>query len=483
MSSSSWVLGPYLGHLSNREAEYQAQNILVKDEDGRLQFTPFTRRIRTFPTELLAEIFTLCVPDDDFVAADPDEAPLVLCGVCHRWREVSLTTPKLWSSLYVDLDWAGRSEGYIDLCETWLDRAGRSPLSLFLHATDVYTVPFGDTPIHIGSLLQTIHGLSRRWQNIVVHLEPADVDMWEALFFGAKYPRLEKLTIHEYNPYTIHPDFPSFYDAPRLREIVAPIDEDALSVERFPWEQITTFRSREITLSSCLEILDDASDLVNGTFEVRGGRLGDHPSIISQIHLQSLILTEEPMIVLDRLTAPVLTNLTLRFPSYRDSLGGENAVSSFLSFVSRSSLRLRSLALSFMPATAENLIECLKAVPSLMHLKLEPPRAVDVNTLVAQLTGDSDFLPELESLHMFCTDRHSRQPQVVARMLRWRWDAVGITRLRSFQMSGSYRELFEDEDANAEFERLGEEGMDLDPELVGSLYDDLFAISTGLRDD
>jgi hypothetical protein len=193
-----------------------------------------------------------------------------------------------------------------------------------------------------------------------------------------------------------------------------------------------------------------------------------------------------PMIILNCLKAPALKNLTLQFAYFYGSHAWSHSwdVSPFLSFVSRSSFQLQSLALSLMPTTTEILIECLKAIPSLVHLKLEPPRFVNMNTVFTQLIGNSDFLPKLESLHMFFsihTGMHSITSSVVVEMLCWRWAGVGVTRLKSFQMAqSSFRLVMFDEAAQSELQRLEEEGLEL---YVGKPRPgiDSFGISTGFN--
>ncbi|KAJ6470127.1 hypothetical protein C8R47DRAFT_1149577 [Mycena vitilis] len=62
------------------------------------------------PTELLADIFMMSLSLD--VQAQwnvrvvekprilrPSEAPLIVASVCRRWREVAISTPRLWLSL------------------------------------------------------------------------------------------------------------------------------------------------------------------------------------------------------------------------------------------------------------------------------------------------------------------------------------------------------------------------------------------------
>ncbi|KAF7337892.1 hypothetical protein MVEN_02012300 [Mycena venus] len=461
----SFALGP----LSNREPVYQRQNSLVVDKHGRLRYAALSRRALALPVEILAEIFIYCLPEDDFVTPSLTTAPLAVCGVCHQFREVALSTPRLWSSLVIDMQLA-RAAGYIDLYQMWLLRARRAPLSLAIQDDGEMQNP----PKSVRSLLQTIAKLSPQWRNVDVDLE-VDID---GLLFSSEvdakraYPLLEKVALAYTNP----SDFSiSFCNAPRLREIFAPVYPPVAQID-FPWAQITTFRTCDIDLSSFLQILSNASNLVNGSFTLRGDGSTLPTSILSLDHLQSLslagMLVSEavriPMSVLECLKTPALKSLTLQFAYYYGSHVWTNSwdVSPFLSFISRSSFQLSSLALSLAPMQTDSLIDCLRKVPSLAHLKLEPLRDVDMNTIFAQFNGDSTFLPKLESAHIFFsihTSIYTIDPDVMARMLRWRWDAaVGIARLRSFYMAeSSYRQPFVDEKANAEFERLKDEGMDL----------------------
>ncbi|KDQ27363.1 hypothetical protein PLEOSDRAFT_1026266, partial [Pleurotus ostreatus PC15] len=60
--------------------------------------------IRRIPPEILAEIFVATI--DDTTLCDPldyDEMPWLLGRVCHSWRMVTESTPKLWSRIRVEL--------------------------------------------------------------------------------------------------------------------------------------------------------------------------------------------------------------------------------------------------------------------------------------------------------------------------------------------------------------------------------------------
>ncbi|KAF8205659.1 hypothetical protein K438DRAFT_1757013 [Mycena galopus ATCC 62051] len=271
---SSFALGP----LSNRDPQYQDQNTLVVDKDGRLRYAPVSRRALALPLEILAEIFTYCVPDDrEFIIPTLTTMPLVLCGLCRQWREVAISTPELWNSLVLVMELAAEAEGYVDLCRTWLSRARRSPLSLYLQ------VEKRDLTKTVRSLLQTIVALLPQWRNIHVFL---GVDITGLLFERAEkkgFPLLEKFTFTSDTSPSQTPI--SFCNASRLREIDFTSAYPPVSPIHFPWAQITTFRTSDITVSSCLEILRTAPNLINGTFDIRRGSTVPTTSVLSVEHL------------------------------------------------------------------------------------------------------------------------------------------------------------------------------------------------------
>jgi hypothetical protein len=475
-----------LGALSNRHFEFKTQNILIRNKDGRVRFAPLSPHSPTLPPELLAEIFIHCLPNDDFIIPDPTTAPLVLCGVCHRWREIALATPRLWSSLDIEMEALGADarEPGVNACRlysTWLSRARSTPLSLSLLDSDDWVARRSGR-----ALLEQIAKLSPRWRNIEVDL---DLNLAEVLFSSngsrkRKFLLLEKLTIISVARSNTSI---SFRHAPRLRELFLPRYPPRRHIH-FPWAQIITFRTCSILPHSCLKILHRALNLVNAAFDLRDDTSTvprPSSSNISHMHLQSLSLSGKAVIgiplILNCLKTPALKDLTLRFDG--TGLSYSRDVSPFLSFVSRSSFQLHSLALSLMPSTTDSLIQCLKAVPSLVHLKLEPQRVIDMNAIFAQLTRHPDFLPKLESLHLFSAHTgppHSVTASVLVEMLCWRWAAVGITRLRSFQMAhSSYLLRFRDEEARSEFRRLKKEGMVL--YLGMERHIDSFRINTALH--
>ncbi|KAJ7623479.1 hypothetical protein FB45DRAFT_709528, partial [Roridomyces roridus] len=82
------------------------------------------------PPEITALIFVHCLPEDEFIKPDLLEAPLVLLRICEQWREIAMTTPALWSSLSINLEWFRDLKKLDILCCDWISRAGSMPLSI-----------------------------------------------------------------------------------------------------------------------------------------------------------------------------------------------------------------------------------------------------------------------------------------------------------------------------------------------------------------
>ncbi|KAJ7845575.1 hypothetical protein B0H13DRAFT_2095143, partial [Mycena leptocephala] len=441
-------------------AEYQTQNVLLTDKDGRLRFSPFVRRGPTLPPEILAEIFIHCLPTvQEFVTPDLTTTPLILCGICRRWRDVALSTPKLWTSLHVQFS----AYETVDFCQMWLSRARGAPLALSLEDDYWYTsAPAAFTD----PLLTSIVGLSQQWQKLALGIGGDLVN--SILPLQGTFPLLEKFSI------SVLPDSdPQIYfrDAPKLRNVSVPKYYPQIQL---PWHQLTTFCVNDIEISCCLEILRNSPNLLNGTFHIWGDSLALPIFILHHTHLECLTLGTadegEPLIpisLLNFLQIPTLTSLTLDFRNYASNVVD---ISPILRFLSRSIAQLQTLVISCMRTTMENLIECLKATPSLVHLELEylRRRPIGMDAIFIQLTELPDFLPKLESFHTVSphfdrSDTPCLTASIFVQMLHWRWAGVGITRLQSFRLEYCCNSpLFDDATmVYSEFERLKAEGMDL----------------------
>ncbi|KAJ7752176.1 hypothetical protein DFH07DRAFT_960612 [Mycena maculata] len=108
------------------------------------------------PDDVLVEIFLCCLPQDKSMVAShfpravfstpsTKTAPLLLCAICARWRNVAITTRLLWSSL--------DPKEVVNplLVKCWLERSGQALISLSLSPYS-----YNSLPRHLPLLLQNI---------------------------------------------------------------------------------------------------------------------------------------------------------------------------------------------------------------------------------------------------------------------------------------------------------------------------------------
>ncbi|KAL1677370.1 hypothetical protein EV122DRAFT_178131, partial [Schizophyllum commune] len=129
------------------EQAQAAVNDLIRRRDKRQAEIDLHRAVvapvRILPTEVLSYIFELCMEEPP-IKPDASKAPLLLCGICSRWREVALGTPTLWHNLHISVAALLRDtpedadrfySSRVKIAETWLGRARTMPLNLTMAVT------------------------------------------------------------------------------------------------------------------------------------------------------------------------------------------------------------------------------------------------------------------------------------------------------------------------------------------------------------
>ncbi|KAF7346014.1 F-box domain-containing protein [Mycena sanguinolenta] len=81
----------YISALERKQAEVQ----------GKL--TAIVYPVLFLPPEITSRIFVECLPEQHGGAASalPGCAPVLLMRVCRRWKDIALSTPRLWSSMCI----------------------------------------------------------------------------------------------------------------------------------------------------------------------------------------------------------------------------------------------------------------------------------------------------------------------------------------------------------------------------------------------
>ncbi|KAJ7742570.1 hypothetical protein B0H16DRAFT_1563008 [Mycena metata] len=152
---------------------------------------------RRLPLDVLQEIFVACMPSHRNCVMSAQETPVLLGRICSSWRDISLSTPRLWSRLHIaepqdreslSLKFAQRFENI----KMWLGRSGECPLSISLYSD------FQNRYLYRWSLVHALLPFTSRWQHIhfttspamlkaVSHLTESDVPLLQTVKFHHDY--------------------------------------------------------------------------------------------------------------------------------------------------------------------------------------------------------------------------------------------------------------------------------------------------------
>jgi hypothetical protein len=75
---------------------------------------------RRLPPDIVREIFIACLPTGRNAVMSAREAPLLLCRIYSTWRTIALSTPRLWASLHVSVEFVLSNELRMQAVTQWL---------------------------------------------------------------------------------------------------------------------------------------------------------------------------------------------------------------------------------------------------------------------------------------------------------------------------------------------------------------------------
>ncbi|KAJ7580293.1 hypothetical protein C8J56DRAFT_279331 [Mycena floridula] len=94
--------------------------------------------MRNIPRDVLQEIFIHCLPSGRTTTRmTRRDAPILLGQICRSWRQVSLGTTQLWSSLCLDLCIYSTPKEKLRMenANAWISRSGSQPLDIHINCT------------------------------------------------------------------------------------------------------------------------------------------------------------------------------------------------------------------------------------------------------------------------------------------------------------------------------------------------------------
>ncbi|KAJ6546084.1 hypothetical protein DFH09DRAFT_653677 [Mycena vulgaris] len=350
-------------------------------------------RLQQFPPEILAEIFTFCLPSkNDSFDLKACEAPWLLGKICARWRAVVISTPRLWRTISVDLCrgssyWPQPSPHTLaHLVKIFLERSRIFPFTVRIRADQTFT----SSPV-----LDMLMTESHRWGEVDIHI-PISM-LFELAKIKGRFPSLHTLTIcpalSNCDP-AEPPVFDAFNDAPSLRKLTV-YQPRALSVG-VPGAQLTSFTGSPHHLSS------EMHNLVFCHINYEEGGGPDIPlAPIHLPHLRHLSITHDGVTpnpylaeLIPRLTLPQLEHLEIECWRFR--------VFSYLTdLVFRSQCPLRTFALLPEMSPDDDIALFLTHIPTLTELTLGSMTSAAAEALtLTHSAADPPLLPVLCALKM-----------------------------------------------------------------------------------
>jgi hypothetical protein len=311
--------------------------------------TALVAPIRRLPPEVLSEIF-LRYKDENNVLHPLNrlnKAPLLLGGVCSRWRTIALSTPRLWTSFALAIR-PKYLKSDVMLAKTWLARAGRCPLTIRLASQSIYQSSM--KPLMKVFLLHC-----EQWYDIHISVPlPVLKSLRPA---KSRLPRLQRLSLDVklYEPLHI------FECAPQLRwlKLASTLDP---SMVKAPWSQLEYFDMGGRKIDHCLKLLRATLNLETCVVNLMTSEPHQSHSSVQLLRLCSMTISGDPTFFFDALLLPNLHEISIAH-------FGWTATSQLISLLSRCSLAKLSLDLG-QPLSDGDMIGVLQACPSLLQLDL-----------------------------------------------------------------------------------------------------------------
>jgi hypothetical protein len=380
---------------AERDALLRTAEAKACDIDARIRKIKWiTAPVRRIPVEILQQIFFAFCEDPLAVGDNHTDtiatSELLLSMVCSHWRCVALDTPGLWST--IKSRWDKRpSTTDPKICRLYLERSHPHPLTVFIKEDEIRYTSQVDT------ILRLLSEHSSRWYDVEIHTLDC-MQLHERPFNTVRgnVPMLKRLVWEVpacFCPGTPPDPVDLFSDAPKLIS-VASFDD---SIQTFPWSQL---QHLSINRTSVTNILDNTSkchsvaalcicDATFGLSALEGMMMMDDQedspitSSASSLRLTfnntnkymptAAILNHWSRIfplMLDRLTLPRLSSLTLDLESRDDSDSWSDTP--FIALFNRSSSPLTHLCLkNIIPIEEAELIQFLRIIPSLTSFQID----------------------------------------------------------------------------------------------------------------
>ncbi|KAH6886686.1 hypothetical protein BKA70DRAFT_1410095 [Coprinopsis sp. MPI-PUGE-AT-0042] len=353
-----------------------------------------------FPPEILSEIFRQSLPNR--LDREGRIAFQYIRSVCSRWRSTALSSPVLWSSIYV-MTASGDPLHYPPLLVAWFSRSGPS-MPLELEYLDYATSAMSSKDIE--SIQALIHRYRHRWRYLSLCIDSQC--FWECILspqaLSTNWINLQTLTLWIYDISILTPSQRSqaLDSLANLTSLERLLLEDHSSYKQTrPYGPVVLlelhislddiFATHHIVLISAYPSLTRLTLRAEVSYELHLST-GDHLTLPSLLHLSYEAFD---IALLRYITTPALVGLEIQIQS--EAYASFNGT--FLSeFLPRCANTLQSMLLysNFDASRLAKILPALPLLPKLVHLTFD----IWPYNMICALPedADEDWYPNLRQL-------------------------------------------------------------------------------------
>ncbi|KAJ7618104.1 hypothetical protein DFH06DRAFT_1144938 [Mycena polygramma] len=356
---------------------------------------------RRMPQDVVQEVFLACLPTQRNSVMSTKDAPLLLARICSAWRTLALSTPALWASLHIPLEYVFDFIGPQRPLQ-WLERSGRCPLSLtIVGARGIEHWEKFETE-EVESMVEVLSGCADRWRSIELCFETTEgisrlADVYPPSLMTAKI-------------YGAGPDIRDLklLTTPNLREVVLRIGrdfDDLIPLLPLHWSNLThllfhsmgCYDDQGLSPNVVLEVLHRCPRIVSFESDINNRSQRDFPDFHSPIllpairefillHRSSPLVTKSVTYFLRNLAMPELRRLVLPYTM------DQQFPAPFLGHLATRSPFIEDLSVNLSGLAQDSLVENLVKLSSLKRLVIwdnsdgtENPSAPHVAATVQKL--------------------------------------------------------------------------------------------------
>ncbi|KAJ7070092.1 hypothetical protein C8F01DRAFT_1115218 [Mycena amicta] len=350
--------------------------------------------ILNLPAEVVSEIFVHCLPKETVDVVSTRDAPILLCRICRRWRQIALSTLRLWTTFTVVVESESQKAQLADIAQTWLSRTGGFPLTISLRGHLSQAASFD-------RFMQILQQRANNIRSLILRVPRFDLN--EVGKHIQAFPALEEISIHAARDNQNPPLISMFRESRHLRTVT--LESIPLAALQLQTNRISELVGIHFSTGWVQDALRDLPNAVKCSFAITNeeGTSLDEPLTLPRLRsleLHFAIFSGGVTSILEFLNLPVLHSLSIRGLT-QDRLDDPIVEE----FFRRSASSLRDLDISGLLSFTVPPVRIFRLLNSITALRFGSPVRTRLAEFFNALATDGDFLPMLENFGVVCADR------------------------------------------------------------------------------